>query len=293
MFSARGWSFLAAPDENWIWGRWTGNWYSGDELHLFPGIVAVALAVFAVIAKPSRTVWVYLGLLALMVELSLGFNGHVYPWLYRNVWALQGMRAAARASILAFCALAVLAAFGYLALERRLSTTRARRGLLAACVALLMIEYGSAPMVLTAVPAGVPQVYQFLRRLPRGVVIELPPASPRSVPGYDVVFMYSSLDHFFPLVNGYSGNVSRRYLDTLKRISGFPDDASVEHLRELDVRYLVVHENRYGEKAYLELLTRMTRRPEFALLGRYRDIYSEAAVFEMRPEQDPAGIAEK
>ena len=47
-FSAHLSSYVTAPAQNWLWG-WTSNrfLFDGDELHLFPGLAAVALAVFA------------------------------------------------------------------------------------------------------------------------------------------------------------------------------------------------------------------------------------------------------
>ena len=47
-FSAHLVSYVTAPAQNWLWG-WTSNRvvFEGDELHLFPGLVAVALAAFA------------------------------------------------------------------------------------------------------------------------------------------------------------------------------------------------------------------------------------------------------
>ncbi len=50
-FSARFASYVSAPEQNWIWG-WTSIDYPGNELHLFPGLAAIALAVLGFVKGP-------------------------------------------------------------------------------------------------------------------------------------------------------------------------------------------------------------------------------------------------
>ena len=60
-FSAQLASYVTAPAQNWLWG-WTSNHFvfEGDELHLFPGLAAVALAVYALTRTPRRLTSIYL-----------------------------------------------------------------------------------------------------------------------------------------------------------------------------------------------------------------------------------------
>jgi hypothetical protein len=274
-YSATARSYLAAPPENWLWG-WTGASFKDDELQLFPGVIALLLALAGLVLRPDRRmVWVYAALTGLLVELSFGFNGVLYPWLHGHLFALRGLRATARISLLAFATLSVVAAFGYLAIQQRLKAA-AGRYLLAGCLAALAIEYGSAPLKLESVSTEVPQVYQMLRRLPRGVVAELP------MPHFDTIYMLSSIGHWYPLVNGYSGFIPQHYLDTADTMADFPADAAIERLRALGVRYVIVHENRYEPAEYLDLLLEIGRRPELMPLGRYKDTYLSAEIFELR-----------
>ncbi len=277
-FSAHLASYVTAPPQNWLWG-WTSNWYEfeGNELHLFPGVVAVALAAFAVVRRPGRTVWIYVALTALAVVFSLGMNGPVWGWLYRHVWALGGFRAPARFAILVCCGLAVLAGYGFAAAQQAIAATRAQRVLFMAALVAIGVEFGSLPMYLRAVPDAVPDVYKFVRTLDRPVVIELPDAlSP--------LYMYWSTVHWSPLVNGYSGFAPADYDQTMTLMGTFPDDEAIARLHRLGVRYILVHESFYPIKAYTALMLEVLRKPELIPHGRYRDWVGWTQLFELRQD---------
>jgi hypothetical protein len=277
-FSARLGSYLSAPQQNWLWG-WTSFAYTGDELHLFPGLAAIALAVVGLIKGPRRHTRIYLAILALAVVLSFGMNGPVYGWLYDRIRPLQGFRAPARFAILACCALAVLAGFGFQSLRRMVARRRAHEALLAAVLVVIGIEYGSAPMILGAVPTAVPDVYKMLQRTERAPVIEFPLVDW----DHSVHYMYWSIHHWRPLVNGYSGYTPPEYNETRRLMRTFPDDASIRRLRTLDVRYIIVHQTFYEERNYAALMTRLMQRPEVTPFGRFRDWIGWADIFELKP----------
>jgi hypothetical protein len=274
-FSAHLSSYVTAPSQNWLWG-WTSNrfLFEGDELHLFPGLVAVALAVFAVARKPGRFIWIYAAMTAVAAVLSLGFNGPVYGWLYDHVWALGGFRAPARFAILVCCSLAVLAGFGFASLQNVMSPG-AKRVAFIAVLAAVGIEYGSLPMYLRDVPGSVPDIYKFVKTLDASAMIELPePLSPW--------YMYWSTTHWHPLVNGNSGFSPPDYQKTAELMAAFPDDDAILRLRRLGVKYIVVHEAFYPAKAYTALMLDVLRRPELVAHGRYRDWVGWAQLFELR-----------
>lgn len=280
-FSAQLASYVAAPQENWLWG-WTASQFSGDELRLFPGTVAVALALIALALRPHRLVWIYVATVAVAVELSLGFNGTLYRWLFAHVWALQGFRAPARFAILACCGLGVLAGFGFQRLQHLASASRIRGILLTSVLVAIGIESGSTPMRLISVPTAVPSVYRFLasarRTIGPSVVIELPLDDPDPSP----VYMFWSTRHWNPLVNGYSGFKPRAYRETVARMRTFPDDAAFAQLRKLDVRYILVHESFYPPKQYAAVMLRLARRSDVISVGRFHDWAGVTEVFELR-----------
>jgi hypothetical protein len=274
-FSAQLVSYVTAPVENWLWG-WTGGRFDGNERHLFPGVVAVGLAVAAFAHRRGRRhVWIYLAVTMIAVEFSLGMNGTVYRWLHDRIWALEGFRAPARFGILVMTGLAVLAGFGFEAVQR---IVPARRGLLAAALIAVTLECGSGPMPLDQVPSATPDVYKFLSAAEPGVVIELPLTDGVFNPTY----MYWSTKHWQRLVNGYSGITPRDYDETVARMRTFPDDAAIARLRHIGVRYILIHEYLFSEKERLPLILGLARRPELHSGGKYRDWVGTTQVFELR-----------
>src|SRR5262249_54483362 len=282
-FSAYLSSYITAPTGNWLWG-WTGGRFQGDELQLFPGLAAVVLAAWSFSQRHrTRDVWVYLAITALALELSLGLNGIVYRWLHDHIWALGGVRGAARFGILVMCGLAVLAGFGYASLQRIAPAPRI--ALIAALVAI-GVEYGSSPVQLDEVPTRTPDVYRFVSRADRGVVVELP-----IVEGYlNPTYMFWSTRHWHPLVNGYSGFRPLDYAETVRRMRTFPDAAGIARLRQLDVRYILVHEAYFLEKERTRLMLALAKQPELTPAGSYRDWIGNTRVFELRREPNLSSL---
>jgi hypothetical protein len=275
-FSAHLASYVTAPLQNWLWG-WTASRYEGNELRLFPGLIAVVLALLALMHRPRRRVSsAYVVVIAVAATLSLGVNGPIYRWMYEHLWVLGAFRAPARFSILACCGLAVLAGIGFEYLERIVTAPRIRKGLLVAVLVAVGLECGSGPMYLVDVPATtpVPDVYKFLNTRTRSVVLELPTF-------LSAEYMYWSATHWRPLVNGYSGYEPPDYLETLQLMRTFPDDEALDRLRELEVRYVLIHENYYSEENHTALMLRILETPALALQGRYRDWTGWAHVFEL------------
>jgi hypothetical protein len=287
-FSAQAASYLAAPEQNWLWG-WTAFQFRGNELHLFPGLMPILLAAVALGSGRWRLVWIYLAMCAVAVELSLGLNGTVYPWLYDRVWALQGFRAPSRFAILACCCLAVVAGIGFETLQRlahssgnlsdkaRSAKVGAQNAWLVGVLVLIGIECGSAPMRLMNVPTQVPDVYKFLRTARQSVVVELPIIDWDFAPQY----MFWSIFHWQPLVNGYSGYVPGSYTGTLARMRTFPDENAIARLKELNVRYILVHETFYRAEDRTSLMMQLAQRPDMVWAGKYRDWIGSTEVFEL------------
>ena len=94
--------------------------------------------------------------------------------------------------------------------------------------------------------------------------------------------MFSSLSHWFPLVNGYSGFIPEHYLDTMDLMSGFPDEASIDRLKQLGTRYVIVHEHGYTPDEYLAIIMGLRARDDVVPFGRYGDVEGlHAELFEL------------
>lgn len=282
-YSAQWSSYLSAPSENWLWG-WTAFAFEGNELHLFPGVVAVLAAAVGVVGhRRNRVMWIYLALTLLAIDLSLGMNGATYSWLYRHLRPLSGFRAPARFGILAVAALSVLAGFGFQYLGRRAAAARA---LLIVVLVAIAVDSGSAPLRLTDVQRSTPFVYTaldtFLDPQHKSVVIELPMAS-----GFNAVYMFWSTRHWRSLVNGYSGYAPRDFEETVKCLCRFPDEDSIARLQALGVGHVLIHEAYYPEKERTALMLATARTPDLIPVGRYHDWIGMTQVFRLKPSAHP------
>ena len=271
-YSTRPIDYLASPAQNWLWG-WTAGW-GGLERRVFPGALAIMLAAAAFARRPRRPVLVYAALAALSIELSFGLNGRLYSWLFAHIGALHGLRSPARFAIIASCAIAVLAGFGADVVFRRLSAVGAgvAKGAVALTFILLALEYRNASMILINGgydPPRVHNVYKAVRTLGPGAVVELPLPALDKLPGLEVHYAFASIGHWYPLVNGYSGYFPPEYSQTVVRMENFPDDRSIAQLRNIGVRYIILHPNRYVGDEYASLVKRIAERRELRPYGTF------------------------
>jgi hypothetical protein len=238
LYSATLSNYLATPEANLAHGWWSHN-LGANERRLFPGFVALALAAVG-IAGPQRRKWMVIAIGIVGLVLSMGLNTPIYPALREVVFTYRGLRAPARASVLVFLAVALLAAWGW---ARLLPRIRGSHAAATAVVAMLALgEYATVHrrwLVLPDQPSG---VSQWLATQPRSVVVEFPLPRPDRLDSIqDGLYMYESIFHWQPMLNGYSGFYPRSYLELLEKQRSFPDDASLEYLRRRGVDLIVLH----------------------------------------------------
>ena len=277
LYSARPSSYLVATPDNVVYGEMFAG-RGRPERRLFPGALAVALALVGLLTRPNGkeplTIAYLLGMV-LAYEMSLGFSGYSFPFLSERSSVFAGFRAIARLGIFVVFFLAVLAAWGYAAI----ASTRGmpRRALLASAIALLVVEYRVRPLSLIRYPNQPYPLHAWLATQPRGVVATLP--MPDDVPGTDPRVAYLSTFHWQPIVNGYSGFAPQSYLDRIDDVRGFPDEKSIERLRRDGVRYLVVQLWWYRRDDRTFVLDALRLRYGFRELGRFYDGNGDSAVF--------------
>jgi hypothetical protein len=280
LYSARPANYLASPAISLLWG-WTAERWGGNETRLFPGLVVLALSAAAFLNPRRRWVFIYATAAVLAIMLSFGINTTPYRWLFDHVSLLRGLRASARFAMLASAMLAVMAAFGAQWIAAR---TRLKGAAVPALLALMTLDGLNRPFELDAEPLTAPAgVYQFVRASGPGVVLELPLPTLDRLPGFDAYYSLWSMQHWFPLINGYSGYYPHDYVQTMVTMEAFPDDESIALLKAHAVRYVVVHKAFLGDDRYSSLLLRIASRPEFAPSGSFKDAFSDAAVFLVEP----------
>ena len=89
-WSAKISDFRSAPPANILYG-WT-NRLSVPERYLFPGVVATALVVIALWPPWDRLRLLHIAGLTVALQLTLGFNGVIYPLLHEWVLPYRGLR---------------------------------------------------------------------------------------------------------------------------------------------------------------------------------------------------------
>lgn len=244
-------SFLVAPPNSVVWGDATAGLRQGldwaPEMALFPGAAILALALAGLFLPAGRPLLrAALGLAALgsaLLALGYSFFGgrFTYGVLYELAPGWQASRTPGRVFVFTTLALALLAALGTQALAGRLSrrAAGARRGgpVLAVLFTGLVLVEGLAALPaseLTEPPA---------RRLPGAEPQMHLPAGDFD----DLRYVFWSIDGFPEIVNGYSGFVPRLQGELRAELAGFPDPDSVDRLRRLGVRTVVLHVDRTAQ----------------------------------------------
>lgn len=282
-FSARLPNYFATSEWNRLWG-WTADRWGAMELRLFPGAIALVLAAASILHRQWRQVAIYAIVVGVAAELSLGLNGSLYGPLLDFVPPLRAFRAVARAAIIVGFGVAILAAFGVDALLRATST-RTQRWVGAALVAVLVIEYSNRSIPLVPGVAAAPaDVYRVLEDAKDGPIVELPLPEmdiPPRPPGFDPYYQAWSVWHWRPMVNGYSGFTPAAYQQFAADLKGFPDAQSVQALRALHVRYVLVHQAFYPPAEYRDLALRVATNPALKFVGTYNDPVGSATIIEI------------
>ena len=218
----------------------------------FPGLVplygAIFIVAFALSLGPEPRVW----------GQPLGIHGP-YEWFLRLVPGLDGLRVPSRMSVVVFVALAALSGFGVASLGARLS----RSGRTAACgilVTAILVE-GHAPLRCLEFSLGPNdvRVYDWLRAAPSGGVLELPI---RTSNQQTLRYQFATLRHQHPIVNGYSGHRSSLSALFAESNSIFADSNlghTTQGLRDLGVRYIVVHTDLFPDPSFANSIVRTLR----------------------------------
>lgn len=262
-------SFLASPShvDRYLVGLVSGGHVNeAASAFLFPGVLVLLLAAAAcrpprreTPGMPTRHV-VFYGLLALVtVLLYVDGRWSLWPWVYS--WpGFNFVRVPSRFVVLTVLALGVLAAAGF---DRVTSAWTPRRHAVAgALVTLLLLgEYTAYPFLGSDYELRIPEADRWLAaQLEPMVVAEVPVpdiANAGRFERYQTAAMLHTTAHWRPTIAGYSGIRPERHERAFRALRGFPDQASVEALRELGVTHVVVHVDRYEPAEWPAIAARL------------------------------------
>jgi hypothetical protein len=269
-YSANVASFFTADWRNWLWGGATAPLRAVGtytfERNMFPGAIALALALVGALVSWRRWLGQYLILLALGSAI-LSFGPHLYltadpksvvfeylpyRWLYYKLPGLDSMRVPARIGMLYLLSISALAGIGFAWLIGRLAQLRlprvnARWIALAAAALLILLSAAEGlnrPYTPAHIESGaeVPQVYRWLASQSDAVVAHLP----MLIPDHDRElqlnnrFQYFSLYHRHPILNGSANVVPKGYKALFYEFRGGPTPRALTILQGLGVTHLVV-----------------------------------------------------
>jgi hypothetical protein len=271
-------SYLVPPENTWL-GQWVAahttlspRWIFGEQT-LYVGLITLLLSSLGLYAWRRRidrlsAAVLVTGIIGLMLSFGPG------DWsAYSLLTQLPGMaivRAPARFALLVMLAIALLVAFGAAYLRTRLH----RR---ATGVLVLLAVLGLSESYVVRFPGGkpdplpVPEAYRRLRTLPAGAVLSLPTyrATPEEFREAD--YLLFSTAHWRPSVNGYGRQEPPMHGDTMVVVKTFPAPEAIRTLREIDVKYVVLHTGRASELR--QAVINATQDVRVTLIGQFGEDY--------------------
>ena len=250
------------------------NFNDSASAWLFPGVTVLIFAAMALLpARPrepgegwrarlrrnSGVFYVLLAVLAAWLFLPAPFG--LWPYVY----ALPGLnfiRVPSRFMILAMLALGVAMGAGF---DRMFGASRAALRTTAAVIvgAVLIAEYASMPLATVPFVVDIPAIDRWLDTQPKPFAIaEVPVPSPGDLGAYErqqTMAMLHSTAHWQKTIHGYSGIRPALHQRLNLELTVFPDETSLRSLRELGVRYVVVHGEMYPPERRAEIDARYAR----------------------------------
>ena len=238
LYSARPTDYLATGSLlHFKW--WSEAFFKHDAL--FPGVLAIILAVTAIAAGTAfrdRRARMCLAIAVVSGCLSFGVNFPLYPWLFRTVPLFEGVRAVIRFGHVALVALAAVAGFGAAWWLARVPGRRARLVLAWAMIAIVNAEAWRGPLWYFEFQ-GIPRIYKSLAGQ-RHAVVACFPMYPRAEAHQNARYMLGSTLNWQPMLNGYSGFIPASYSRHFEELNGFPAPEAIERLRAIGVTHVVV-----------------------------------------------------
>jgi hypothetical protein len=226
---------------------------------VYPGVVALGLAVLAVVAlahRPPagtrRMLWFFALLLAAGVIVSLGPRLQAFPLFdvaFRLVPSWNFIRQPAKAQVLAALALAVLGAVGADTLARRGRGVLRSAAVLALGI-LIAVEYHPwRPTGVSRLPGGGPEFETIRAEGARAVWIPFWPGDS----AYSGLYLYATTLTRVPMLNGYSAWLDRSYLTDVYRPLesvnlGVVGESEARLLRRYGVRQVILDRDAYPLK---------------------------------------------
>ena len=226
----------------------------------------------------------YLLLTLVSIWLSLGPPLGVWPLVY---WlpGLSFIRVPSRFMLVAVLGLAVLSAIGF---DRLAGGDPRRRARMAVVLGvLLVVEFAGMPLQVAQYQVSIPAIDRWLATRPVPFSVAEFPTTP--VVRSQTTYMLHAMAHWQKTVHGFSGFEAPLHTRLYQELRGFPDDVSLQRLRDLRVTYAVVHEDAYRPDEWAAVRARLDRYGDSLTLERAEGAGRIYAIRPARPSttEDP------
>ena len=237
---------------------WSQQFFNRDAL--FPGLIASGLALTALVGGVAwrdrrARMAVAFGVVAFAVSFGPGFP--LYEPLCRVFPIMAGIRGAVRSGQLCLAAIAILAGFGWVLLQRRLE----RRAIAIGIVLLVgaHLEALRAPIQYRDFQ-GISPIFDNLKTSDRKVIACFPFPRPHEV-FQNVDCMLASTRFWQPIINGYSSFIPESYHRAAAALDAFPQGTTLHYLKQLGVTHVIV----FTDKLSAPRLAHLSEHPELSL----------------------------
>jgi hypothetical protein len=283
-YSADLTDFAAVHPRNWLFGDRLSQ-YGAPERHLLPGVTALVLAAVGFWAAPHQMKLLYGVVLLVSVDLTLGTNGLLFPWLRELAVPYRGLRAPARAAVMVMLPVSVFAA---VAVARMAARVRPARALVAvgALLAAIATENVMRPNLWDtprhiSPPSWMPPS--------EAVLFEYPVAPPHRLDAsFDAHYMVGRIGTWTPMVNGYTGYFPRDYIELLEAAVDFPSGHTIDLLRQRGVTHIAIHQV-WLEGEFEPLTRSLAAVAQLEMVAQYPDNGGDVAVFRLVTTQPSRG----
>lgn len=237
---------------------WSHRFFVDDAL--FPGVIAFGLTIAALVSGVGwrdRRARMAVAFGVVGCALSFGPGFPLYPLVAKLFPIMGGIRGASRFGQFFLIAVALLAGFGLVVLQRRF--TRAATALAVVLLLGVHLEALRAPITYRRFE-GISPIFDSLKGVDSALVACFPFPLPREA-FHNVDCMLASTRFWQPLLNGYSSFMPERYNRTAQRLAAFPEGDTLGYLKQLGVTHVIVFTNKLSAPR----LAHLPKHPELVL----------------------------
>lgn len=275
LYSASPTDFILPSTDHFLFGQIVGNafdrslWIEGSFYITLTGLVLAVIALIKNKTSPHRwLIWTSLIVITVSFILSLGINLHwnnqdvilkipsflqsifkrsetlIYLpsyWLFLHLPYYDKMRALMRFGVFVVIFIPVLAGIGWAQISQRFSSSRRWKFSLA-ILFLVIFEIYPGSFALDLTQPHPRQVDFWLAKQPdEGAVVQMP-----FIDSTQPSQLYYTLTYKKPFLGGFfNANAPEQYLNAEPTMEKFPDQKSIELLRKLQAKNIVVDGSAY------------------------------------------------